>query len=474
MKALKTLVAIALSAGGLGTAVTLGAVSVEHSDNNAQVAEASVTNGKYRINVLTNSANWLQDGVSTIFNPAGTNVSMSKVSDFDQSSTNSNYSSVKIGNTTYNLQSYELSAKTGITKNETYWFGRGNANTNSNWFDSGINLYNQFRSHDYDNTIIISGSWDNFSASAYGWYVKVALHTGLNLETTSYLFMNSGTTPTTPDIGNKLFVGWYTDSDLTQKWTSGGQYTDINLYAKYAESEYYLVGDSAFVSEIGSAGSAWAISGGYLMENVYGGTNKAEVAYTFEQTVQLKAKSVIRGVESWIDVGGSTGTGISVVSGNYQLTAGTYSFYIGGDNKLYIAVGLQLDAYCTEFLDQTGQVCDGEDTVEADLLVKWNKLATDYTKMSSEDQTTLAGTVGNESGTDAQKVMARYDVIIKNHTSFNDFMNRKNNANYTYKSAFMKQNINHNDILPIILVASSIILVATGAFFLLRKKRKEQ
>ena len=41
MKALKTLVAIALSAGGLGPAVTLGAVSAEHSESKAQIAEAA-------------------------------------------------------------------------------------------------------------------------------------------------------------------------------------------------------------------------------------------------------------------------------------------------------------------------------------------------------------------------------------------------------------------------------------------------
>ena len=323
------------------------------------------------------------------------------------------------------------------------------------------------------NTIWINSS-DGFEQNNN--LFKVALHTGLSLENTSYQLVEAANyNPEAPAaISGYVFAGWYKDSNFATPYTSSTLTGDINLYAKYVIPQYYLVGDSNFVSDIGSGGSAWSIGGGLLMENVSSGQNKAEIAYTFTKTVQLKAKSNINNVETWLDIGYSEGTGISVVEGNYQLTAGTYSFYIGGDSKLYIAVGLQLDAYCTEFLDQTGQVCNGDDTVEADLLVKWNMLANDYAKMSDEDQATLANTVGNENGTDAQKVMARYDIIIKNHSSFNDFMNRKNNANYTYKSAFVNNAVDSNNILPIILIASAIILTTTGAFFLLRKKRKEQ
>ncbi len=221
---------------GAGAAVTTVAAQQE---NEVVETKAAVINGKYRINVLTNSSNWLQDSVNTVFNPAGSNVVMTKDGDFAQSTTNSSYATVTIGATTYNWQTYVMSAKTGITKNENYWFGRGTADNNYNWFDSGINLYNTFRSNYYDNTIIIKGTWDNFSAEAYGWYVKVCLHTGLDLATTSYSFMNYGSAPSDPAvITGYSFAGWYTDSGLTSKWTSGSQYTDINLYAKYTLSSY--------------------------------------------------------------------------------------------------------------------------------------------------------------------------------------------------------------------------------------------
>ena len=58
MKALKTLIAIALSAGGLGTAVALGAVSAEHSENKAQVVEASGTEVTLYINHFDGGGTW--------------------------------------------------------------------------------------------------------------------------------------------------------------------------------------------------------------------------------------------------------------------------------------------------------------------------------------------------------------------------------------------------------------------------------
>ena len=472
MNPLKVGLAIALSTVGVGSGVAFGVANLAPV-NEVQVAEATVTDGLYRMNVLTNSANWLQDNVKTLTDPGAGNVEFNKDSDFANSTTNTNYNSVTIGSTSYNFATYTSNTINTFYNNDV-WFGRGSLSNNYNWFDAGnINLNNVMKNNKYDNTFVISGSWNNFSVQSFGWYIKVAVHTGLNLENIEYILMNSSSVPSTPaDIGNKKFAGWYKDANFTQKWTSGSQYTDINLYAKYDVEQYYLVGDSAFVNEIGSSGSTWDHSGGYLMSNV-SGSNKAEAVLTFATTVQLKSIYYFNGNTTWLDVGGSTGTGISVVSGNYQLAAGTYSFYISsGDNKLYIAVGLQLDAFCTDFLTKTGNVCNGEDTIESDLLSVWTYLATEYAKMSGEDQATLADTQADESGNDAEKVMARYDVIIKNHSSFNDFMNRKSSANYSFKSNNVMNVVRDNSAL-IIIVTFSMATSIVGAFFIF-KKRKHQ
>lgn len=490
MKAIKTLVAIALSAGGLGTAVTLGAVANKENTNNIQIAEASVTNGKYRINVLTNSANWLKDNVNTLFKPGNSNVCMNRDNDFTQSQTNNKYSTVTIGNTSYNWITYEFSAKTDYTNNSgNNWFGRGTSdNLNGyNWFDSGVNFYNQFRNSDNDNTILISGSFDDgFSAQAYGWYNKYAVHTGVDNNTINYYFAGKDFVPSDPAaVDGYTFVGWYTDSSHSTKWTSGSQTTDTNLYAKYVHktSGYYLVGNDAFKTEMGTTGAAWDFESGVRMNDVTSGGNKASYTITTSTTITFKARRLDLKTDYYVanTEKSDTATEHGVTfdkDGNYVVPAGTYTLYVfvkNNEDTSSLTYGMPLDSYCTEFLDETGAVCNGSSTNESALATVWATLKADWAKLHVNDQNSLVDADANESGTDVQKVMARYDVIIKNHASFEDFMNRKANSHYTYKANVTTQIPSNNDSsIMIIVVASSITLLATGMFFLLRKKRKEQ
>ena len=485
MKGLKTILAIALSATGLGGAVAFG-VGIVESAQKAKVAEAAVTNGKYRINVLTNSANWLQDNVNTVFNPAGTNVAMSRNTNFPQSSTNTSYSTVTIGNTTYNWQTYEFSAKTGLTKNENNWYGRGDASNNYNWFNSGINMYTLFRSNDWDNTIIISGTWDNFSAQAYGWYNVYATHTGINNSTVNYYFAGKDFVPDNPTpVDGYTFVGWYTDANYSTKWTSGNQTSDTNLYAKYVHKTtgYYLVGNDAFKTEMGTSGNAWDFESGVRMDDVTSGGNKASYTLTTSTTITFKARRLDVNTDYYVSntekSDSATEHGVTFDGdGNYVVPAGTYTLYVfvkNNQDTSSLTWGMPLDSYCTEFMDRTGEVCNGSSTVEADLAAVWAVLKADWAKLSSEDQATLVGSTADEGGSDAEKVMARYDEIIKNHPSFEDFMNRKANANYSgSKEVSNLVNNNNNSVMTLVIVASVIALMATGSFFLLRKKRKEQ
>ncbi len=329
---------------GVGAAIGAG---VSAQDNEVVETKASVTDGKYRINVLTNSANWLQDNVNTVFNPAGSNVAMSRDTDFTQSSTNTSYSTVTIGNTTYNWQTYELSAKTGVTKNENYWFGRGNASSNYNWFDSGINLYTQFRSNNWDNTIVISGTWDNFSASAYGWYVKVELHTGKTLGTTSYEFMNSAGTPSNENTPSGYsFAGWYKDSGFNTKWTSGSQYTDQKLYAKYTPNTYAATisagtgVQSVYLSTNSSATSGSASGTKFNMDaTVYGfaelkGGYQAPAGWTLVSGTANTAGAIYRVTSKTVTTSGASFGSIAATAQTYTITAALDGGE-GASNKSY-------------------------------------------------------------------------------------------------------------------------------------------
>ena len=270
---------------------------------------------------------------------------------------------------------------------------------------------------------------------------------------------------TPPSDSNVL----YTITSSSAQWAGEGK-TVSGSWSKYYEAGYYLVGDANFISDTSSSGDSWNVSGGYKMNPTTGG-NQAEAVLTFTKTVQLRAINYTGGNTDWLNGGGSTGTGISTVGDNYQLAPGTYSFYIGGDSKLYIAVGLQLDAYCSDFLSKTGAKCKGDSTNKSELAAVWSIMQTDWGKLSAENQAILVNTDGSESGTDEQKVMARYDHIIKKYSDFDDFMDRKNNDHYTYKSASLTPVINSNDAMTVAIIVIAVSLFATGAFFLIRKKR---
>ena len=480
----KLLVGLTLAASGAF------AVGSGLSHKKAESVDATVTEGKYRINVLTNSANWLQDGVSTLFNPAGSNVMMAKDSDFTQSSTNSNYNSVTLGNDTYNLQTYEFNSKTDLTKNESYWFGRGSNLDGSNWFNTGINFYTQFRSNNYDNTIIISGSWDNFSATTYGWYVKACFHTGLNNASTNYKFMNSAYTPTESDKNipsGYIFKGWYTDSSLTDEWTPGSQYTDVNLYAKYEVERatgYYIVGDSAFMTEFGTSGTAFDFNSGVLMNSATG-SNKAVYTFTTSRTITFKARYYSHENNWWVsntemsDSAESHGVTFDA-SGNYVVPAGTYSLYIfvkNNNDTSSLTYGMPLDSYVVDFLSETAAVCNGDSTVFATLLSTMSNLERNWAKLSTIDQNTLKGTSPNQNGTDNQKVIARYDYILGKYgygtgdNKLHDFMGRTPAPLSGARSLLPLISNESTNTIAIIVIISLVSVTAVGGYFFIKKRK---
>ena len=460
----KLLVGLTLAASGAF------AVGSGLSNKKAEVVEAAVTNGAKRFNILIHPSSWWKDDnaiIKATYSDAG-QVTITKDSDLGAySNTYSNFNKVNIGGTNYYALSMNINANDFTYGN--FYFGRYNPSNDADWGNSGWVLSPTSVKNGTSNTVWINSS-STFEQNNN--LFKVAYHENGN--TTYQLVEAASFTPAAPSAPKGYtFDAWYKESNFQTKFTSATLTGDINLYAKFVKDEYYLVGDSNFVSDIGSAGSTWDKSGGYLMDTITSDStnNKAETWFSFTKTVQLKAISYKNGNTSWLDVGNSSGTGISVVNGNYQLTAGTYSFYVGNDSKLYIANNLQKDAYCSAFLSRTGSVCNGASTVEADLLVVWNSLGTDFTKMSASDQASLANTVASESGTDDAKVMARYDVIIKNHKSFTDFMDRKNQSNYHASANVFPISRDNSNTIAIIVVISLVSVTAIGGYFFIKKRR---
>lgn len=487
---IKKLVSGLLLSSALAAGVGVSVASQKEASKEAAVVEAAVTNGKFRVNVFVDSDNWAQDNIKTIFNAYSSgNQQMGKDADLGSADTGySNYNSVEdVDGNAHRFQTVEFSARTAITKNDTTYVARSSAASDWwNGFGTSFNLYTQFRSNYWDNTFKITGTWDNFSATLVGWYNKVCLHTGLNLGTTSYKLLKSDASPSVSDQNvpsGYIFKGWYTDSALKTAWTAGSQYSDINLYAKYEvepATGYYMVGDAAFMSEFGTSGDAFDFNSGVLM-NAATGDNKAVYTFTNSTTIKLKARYYSHASNWWVSTTekseSATEHGVTFdTDGNYVIPAGTYSLYVfvkNNQDASSLTWGMPLDSYCSEFLSQTGAVCAGSSTDVTALAAVWSTMSTDWGKLSSDDQKTLKSTVASETGTDAQKVMARYDLIIHNHSSFTDYMGRKSNANYTYKSVMKLMDTLKSSSSTIAIIAiSGTVLAAIGGYFLFRKKKE--
>lgn len=468
------------------TAFGAGAATVAASgETRVQPAEATVTNGSYRVNVLTaTNAFWSNDNIWTAIQLHDDECSFTSAdSDLGSAVTNkSNWRQITISGTNYYFQTIELSS----SYSTTWWapqFQRCNSSTGGGWWNKITAPSNEGWANKTINTVLINNTP---SASNFGSYYKFALHTGLNLENTSYELVSSTGTPSAPSsINGYEFAGWYTDEDLTTAWTSGSQYTDINLYAKYRKPGYYLVGDSNFIDEFDAGSKTWldGLDDAVLMDTPISGDNKASYTFTTTQTITFKAYHWSSSDPYWVSntekSDSATAAGVTFdKDGNYVVPAGTYSLYVfvkNNQDTSSLTYGMPLDSYCTDFLTQTGAKCAGDDTVKSQLAAVWSNMETNWGKLSDDDQTTLRNAVASESGTDVQKVMARYDHIVHKYSDFNDFMTRKSNANYTYKSAVLNSISNSdNGLMLAIVLISTVSICVLGAFLILKKKKEQK
>lgn len=286
---------------------------------------------------------------------------------------------------------------------------------------------------------------------------------------------NGGETPfgAADNDGNFVFAKAAT-VDIYAKWESS--YLKFYIDSNNAYDGYYMVGDNAFISEFGTSGGEYKFVSGVKM-NAGTGTNVAVYTFTNETTITFKARKYLDSGDDWaaLEINSTATThGASITDGNYVVPAGTYSLYVFYDNttlKSSLTWGMPLDSYTAEFMSLTGPACAASDV--SALASAWSTLSTDWAKLSTDDQNTLKSTVASETGTDAQKVMARYDVIIHNHSSFGDYMGRKSNANYTYKSIIRVLDSIQNSGATIAIIAISVAsLAAVGGYFLFRKKKE--
>ncbi len=383
MKTLKTLVAIALSAAGLGSAVTLGVVANNDTNKVQQAEAAAVAEGKITVDLTKNWANaaiklsiYFYDDNS--HNGWGSLVSVAKNQNEAEVSYSLNFTPTKM-----------IAVRYDPVATTTGWSNVWNQAPSS----GGYNFGHHFRITDWSTAVV-----DEYAAvkgSGNGWSGDRAVLSNVKLNDSNY-------------------CEYYSDS------------VQLN-----AGEEFKVV----YANE-------W-----------YG---------TFEASIYVK------------DIFSGGGSDNIVCS-----TAGTYALYFDAStHKTYInnPAYAKADDWGQTFLN--GMVCDGEGSITND---DWSSLSSSYAALDSSVKAIFTAVEYMdeevEPSTYYEKAVQRYDYIVKKYgtTAKPDFMGRIQAGKLVASASNSMSNVKMNaSVTPFVIIASIITLSAAGAFFLIRKKRKEQ
>ena len=536
MKSLKTILGIALSIGGFGTAATVAGVSMSANSNSVHEANAYGDEGKITI-YFAGVSGWSDMSTVNIAVNNSWGAASATSSAIDQYigqykyqyTTNSNQTSLNCyftntsgqyrhpssgqedGNTDYST--IQLGSTTPLVPGHSYVITFTSWHYNrDNWHHAWFNYtFAEFELDNpsattnsfyvYDPHTVLGSTFANINVYGYGQAVNVkemswpGTHNGITQTTLgrasmyqvalseSYpnFIMNCGNgqnqtndvTNLSSHIGDVLVIDeTHSDKTYDYHWDETDIYTDCP-----ATDGYYLLGNSAFISETKKSGDEWKFSGGTKMNTLSGTGNKANYVLTVSKTVQFRAKSYFNLVASWLNVGEDyKGTdGITKVGDNIQVTAGTYSIYVNEYSLIYVAKGMPLDAFCSTFLTDVNNVCDSVNgnTDPDDLNALWSTLATLFDGLTADAKAEIRAITfnGGSDVDDAHKVVKAYHYIVTKYgtTVCPDFI-----WGQTYAPAHAKMQVsnNSNGAVVIIVAVSAVSLTALGAFFVLRKKKE--
>lgn len=484
MKTLNTLVAIVLSAAGLGSAVTLGVVgNNEHLEKaNAAIAESTLYidfSGAFWNTTAPNikAQLWGGTGGDQYF--------------YDG---RSEWSTISYNGKTYvciNIANYTDSTGMQVYAWNYDKQGHISETINASSLTAGINLI----------TVGSSGSWDvkqpvtlgtlTFGSTVdvikYGVFDGVLDSTSIGKDTIS-----KDSTYAVPDSIVKSgyhFEGWFTDANCQTKYTDSTVSANMNLYGKYTSLTvdsyvYYITGVSSnpifthvyFFGEYNNNDNQWpgtALSS-YASE-IHG-------VFSFENNLQLIYKIPVPSVAefSFILNDGSNNAQTHDVKGTPG--AGYWFWLKDGESKYSWSVNADAGAAIDLIVDVEAK----RNAVSA----SGNILSYSICGISSSDAATLynrylalsANAKGFVDRSTTYTYSGAYDGTIvpsEENVYYYDIMVQLRaiavKGNQTVNDAKLIVEINAgNSTLVVVTIASIISLSLVSAFFLLRKKRKEQ
>lgn len=389
MKGLKTILAIALSATGLGSAVAFGVGALD-SVREIIPAQAEVTS-KSLIVKFGSLGNWTEANAK--------------------------------------LAVY-LWKGSGSSKVETW--------TNVVSLDTNKKIYKLDYSFDGtpENLIVTR---QNSSASSASWDTKWAQSSDLSFNEATYLNLD----------------GWNITS--TSGWT---------LSAQVRSNKVTSFGTKETLSTIGLNGS-----------------NNPEVsgAVTLEEDEEFK---ILSGDNVWsgyygcpeaIDSCFSGGSKTARSDSNPNIVcevAGTYDFFFDTETKRVWLTRQDIvdaDGFASYFLSNVG--CDETGATSPS---GWSTCASTYNNLNGAARDVLCSAAADKDGDNIARCVYWYDYAVAAHPSLTKFMVDSSSNPRVASSNSTSYVVNNNNAVLIVAIVAAISLSATGVFFLLRKKRKEQ
>ena len=261
------------------------------------------------------------------------------------------------------------------------------------------------------------------------------------------------------------------DFDQSNAWI------ELNSYGsgtKWCTAYSYTMSQNVHLYVNGSEGVE-------LSERIRGGDTHIEA---YKTDVLLAQNDVFE-----IDENGTKYSTTSVqpsIASNFDLTgskpkclvAGSYDLYYDlDDNELWIqmAADAEAEAYADYFL--ANFTCGGTTGPNAGKVTAeegtWGTLSSKWTPMSSGAKEYF-NVQPNEEGTKFQQVLARYKYVIEKYGTgtYNDFMGKGYTKVDSNVLAPLVVESNSTNVALIIVIVSTISLVALGGFFFIKRKKE--
>ena len=156
--------------------------------------------------------------------------------------------------------------------------------------------------------------------------------------------------------------------------------------------------------------------------------------------------------------------------------AGNYAIYYPADGKIYITDHAHADAdeWAQYFLNNVG--CDANGVNKP---TGWDDCATEYGKLSGDAKNLIYPASANENGSFIEKAMARYDWAVSHNSNIKEADRFVKNSSGTVRAASnvvsplspIVEN-NATNVALIIVIVSTISLVALGGFFFIKRKKE--